>query len=313
MIFLFQFRITLSQEGENKKKLATFLVTTNLVRSKKFYFIQTTRSRLSSLEIDVQNTMHTKLIPIIESFSYQQKLMEQGDDFLTNFQIVAKSKVLTESSVEYLRKKFERQGDLISANQIIAIRCLIEDEAKMAKLGKPVELKNLRSKGNFDSNYVAAFDIHGVNEKGALILSSKQGEIEEVFIKYHVAEKYLQTYSDHARLAVSNLLKQIELDNLDLCKLSKIFEDINLEKLIEDKLLRSTRLLNTIGKKRKLHIENEHVKQLLNGTGDAVVHIQINGNLNNADLVLCLSRKSIDEKWISSKSDVNILWKTTAE
>ena len=59
----------------------------------------------------------------------------------------------------------------------------------------------------------------------------------------------------------------------------------------------------------KLEISSEQVGELIRGTGiNCEVKFPIDGKLNKAELILNLSRSSVQEKWRILKSDVKILW-----
>ena len=80
--------------------------------------------------------------------------------------------------------------------------------------------------------------------------------------------------------------------------------------MIEYDLLRSSQKMASIGA-FKLEISSEQVGELIQenrANCEVKFRIQINGELNKAELILNLTRSSVQEKWHILKSDVKILW-----
>ncbi len=323
--------MSLIKNRNKKESLIEFLVEVDLIRETAFFLIPATTVKVASIDISTKNSMYNRnnLLRIVDKLDVKPT----NEAYARNFEIISTSKLLTEASVEYLREALPALNNPgLSSIQLKAVRSLIEDEKLMKKLGKPLELKSVMVEARVNAVDSCIMTVEGKSscfnclhshlqklqyknsnkkgqkEKAELRIFSEQNEIKLAYLTYHVKYKDLVTYSDVSKLAVNGLLSQNPSCYMNL---GQVFIDINLEGIIEKKLLRSTRLMSSIGSQYRLGMDKADVKRLLNGTGeDVVVRFRIKGKLNKAELVVSVSRKETSEKWIVQNSSVKILWNT---
>ena len=129
---------------------------------------------------------------------------------------------------------------------------------------------------------------------------------------YPLTDLDMMTSNDVSWNAVKGLLRK-NCDDFPYSKIVKLklfFTDINLGGILEKNLLRSTRLMNSIGKQFSLDMDKTDVERLVNETGNFEVRFRISGNLNKAELVVGVTRNETSEKWIAQNSSIKVLWKT---
>lgn len=115
----------------------------------------------------------------------------------------------------------------------------------------------------------------------------------------------LDTYADVSSLHTFDLILQNRYNHR---RLTQVFADIDLNKVIEDKLLRKSRKIDSIGRPFKLKISPEQIEHLFEGTGEQTIRIDVFGKLNKGQLIMHIARKNEHERWQMKKSDVKILW-----
>ena len=121
----------------------------DLIRDTAFFLIPTTKVQVASIDVDIKNSYkNKKLIRIVDKLD----IKSASKDYVRNFEVISKSKLLTKASVKYLEKVLSTLKEPgFSSTHLNALFSLIGDEKLMNKLGKPVELKNLNLNNDWNA------------------------------------------------------------------------------------------------------------------------------------------------------------------
>jgi hypothetical protein len=218
-----------------------------------------------------------------------------------------------ESSKEYLNKFKLDQPYVLKSIEI-----LLNDKLKMSNIGSPVTLiqheiyesldkrdKLVNFKMRIEGNKRRADMLVEVEKDMDSNLRIKDFKISHIGLMYKLDEDYF--------LRSDDLAKKYSEDILNLIQPSKeewkaIFHQINLNKVIEEKLTKNGRVMNSIGRPIKVTL-NQKNGLILNGNTAKIV-FQTIGRLNSGEFVIDLFREANENSWKISKSDFKIIWKS---
>lgn len=123
--------------------LAEVIVDLELIRKKLFYFIPVIYSNIKTMDMNVVNAIEKKMIRMAEKLDLP--LDTATENAATNLKFISSTHLITDSS-EYFSVVLPTDMDQLDSLHVATIRCLIEDKAKLNKLGPPLKIQQLNIK-----------------------------------------------------------------------------------------------------------------------------------------------------------------------
>lgn len=280
-------------------KIGDIEVGVDLIRYHLYYIFPRTHYIIRTVDIKYNENR-------IRKFERFQSTNEEKNG-VENLKAIRRSRALKESE---LILNEQRQ------THMSAIRDLIEDKARLKKLGAPLRLKLMSSYEDKENQMHEEIWIDGEKQSVKMDIISEQNLVKEIHFYYDIGLK-LDSVSDyeHKIEASKKILNPVSTLKSTAAHLSflntltenpqllKVFKDIksNLLKEVDAHLKRHS----AIGKPYTMSIKPE--KQSIKDTEGTVI-IEFDGKLNRGEMIVELSRSSVNEAWTIVKSDMKTLW-----
>ncbi|CAF0752471.1 unnamed protein product [Brachionus calyciflorus] len=292
--FSFNLDLWRGRYNENNEVFAELLV--NCVKKDVIW-------RINSIDIKFKN-FNSKWFKLFDVIQYDDEGLNTN---MNSLQInnILNSDLITNS--DELLNVLSKQEPFI----IKAIELLIKNNERLNYLGPPITILSISLTKNDFVGKEGKMLVEGKKNSGEVlfIVDKKPNdnyELKSMGIMYKLIEEYMIAESELSKKYQNDILKSFSKQPEWLSPLS----EIDLAKIVDEKIVKSNRTLSIIGRPIRFVSEINCVSP---NCEKAEVKINANGRLNNGELIIHLNKDSKSEKWQISKSEFKIIWNTNHE
>lgn len=275
-------------------------INVNAYRSNKGWYVE-------SMDIKFINSSFNVWHKLLEALKLEDLECKSSS---VNIENILNSSSLKDSS-DYIKVFSKNEPFLLKSLEL-----LLNDKQKMQELGVPLKLIS-HDVFTREGHYFVQMNIEGQKRNCAMLVEGQKEDngnslnkdvwiVNFIYLMYELSEDLCLSSSELALKYSQDLLESMKPNT----KFNDFLNQVNLTKLIEDRIINNSRIMNTIGRPFEITVDlNDNLNNNLNEK-TAKIKLKIKGKLNKAEFFLNAIR---DDKlnWKLSNCDFKILWNTT--
>lgn len=254
---------------------------------------------INTVDIQFKEAKPRTPMRLYESLQYQLTT-NQYDNTLN--QIISSSNLNVNKSKECLINLREKVPFVLSP-----IERLLNDEQKIIKIGPPIVLNakiaenpeklNMKIRVSGEKQSV---DLYINAEK----IDKKNFNLNNLGIMYELNEDCFLSSSELATKYVNTIVSASN------GALTEILNQINLSKVIEEKLFKNSRALDSIGRPVQVSFKQETNFTMDDQKMISQLILVFNGKLNSAQITVDFSKNNSEKKWKVIASSLKMIWQS---